>query len=45
VAAIEHHSEHHLATAILAEAERLGLSYAQLPVTHFEALPGYGVKG
>ena len=45
VAAIEHHSEHHLATAILVEANRRGLPYAHLPVTHFEALPGYGVKG
>jgi Cd2+/Zn2+-exporting ATPase len=44
VAAIEHHSEHHLAAAVLTEVERRKLSYTHIPVTSFEALPGYGIK-
>ncbi len=44
VAAVEHRSEHHLATAVITEAENRGLSYSHLPVTSFEAIPGYGVK-
>jgi Cd2+/Zn2+-exporting ATPase len=44
VAAIEHRSEHHLAIAILEEADRSGISYADVTLDSFEALPGYGVK-
>jgi Cd2+/Zn2+-exporting ATPase len=43
VAAIEHHSEHHLASAVLMEAARMGVDYKHLVVETFEALPGEGV--
>ncbi len=41
VAAVEAKSEHPIASAIVAAAERRGL--ASLAVTDFEAVPGYGV--
>lgn len=44
VAAIEQRSEHPLASAILAEAQRSGISADELAVELFEALPGYGIK-
>lgn len=44
VAALENHSEHHIATAVLAEAESREISYANLPIENFESIPGMGVK-
>ncbi len=44
VAALEHRSEHPLASAILQEARRLSIEYGQVSVAGFEALPGRGVK-
>lgn len=44
VAAIEHRSEHHLASAILAEAERNNIQHDNLIVEDFESIPGMGVK-
>jgi Cd2+/Zn2+-exporting ATPase len=43
-AALEHRSEHHLATAVLAEAARLSLRYSDVTVEAFEAIPGMGVS-
>jgi Cd2+/Zn2+-exporting ATPase len=45
VAALEQRSEHHLASAALAEAHRADVSYAALAVSNVEALPGKGIKG
>ena len=42
--AIERHSEHHLAAAIVEEARARNISIAPAPVTDFEALPGLGVR-
>jgi len=42
-AAVEQASEHHLARAVVREAERRGLDIP--PVTDFEAVPGAGVRG
>jgi Cd2+/Zn2+-exporting ATPase len=44
MAAIERHSEHHLASAIIAEAAAQGVKFSDIGVDHFEALPGRGVK-
>ncbi len=44
VAALENHSEHHIATAVLAEAESREIHYANLPIENFESIPGMGVK-
>ncbi len=44
VAALEHRSEHHLATAVLAEAGRHEISYDNLSIENFETIPGMGVK-
>ena len=44
VAAIEHRSEHHLASAVLAEAERNDIPYRNLTLENFESIPGMGVK-
>ena len=44
VAAIEHRSEHHLASAVLAEAERDDIPYRNLTLENFESIPGMGVK-
>ena len=44
VAGLEHRSEHHLATAVLAEADRREVPYDNLPIEHFETIPGMGVK-
>ena len=44
VAALEYRSEHHLATAVLEEATRMGIDYASVDVTRFEALPGRGIQ-
>ncbi len=44
MAAIEYHSEHHLASAVLAEASRSLIAFQGLMVTGFEAIPGLGVK-
>jgi len=43
-AALEFHSEHHLAASILREAERRGVPYA-IQVEHFRSVPGIGVHG
>ncbi|MBM2840002.1 MAG: cadA, partial [Bacteroidetes bacterium] len=43
-AALEHRSEHPLASAILSEAVRHSLDYERFSVEGFEALPGFGVK-
>jgi Cd2+/Zn2+-exporting ATPase len=43
-AAIEDRSEHHLASALLAEAYRNGIDITRIPVEDFEALPGKGVR-
>ena len=45
VAALEQFSEHHLASAALAAAERESLAYTDFAVESFEALPGRGVRG
>jgi Cd2+/Zn2+-exporting ATPase len=44
VAALEHRSEHPLASAIVNEAVRHSIEFDQLAVRKFEALPGLGVK-
>jgi Cd2+/Zn2+-exporting ATPase len=44
LAAIENRSEHHLASAVLEEAERHSISYAHIRVDDFEAIPGLGVR-
>ena len=44
IAAIERRSEHHLAGAILAEADRRSIAYRGIDVDRFESLPGLGVK-
>jgi len=44
VAAMEHRSEHHLASAVLAEAARAGVDHRTLSVEGFEALPGLGLR-
>jgi Cd2+/Zn2+-exporting ATPase len=43
-AALEHRSEHPLASAIMREAARHSVDHARLSVEGFEALPGFGVK-
>jgi Zn2+/Cd2+-exporting ATPase len=43
VAAIEHRSEHHLATAVLQEATRAGVDYRRQVPEQFKAIPGKGV--
>jgi Cd2+/Zn2+-exporting ATPase len=45
VAALEQFSEHHLAAAALAAAERESAAYTDFAVESFEAVPGRGVKG
>lgn len=44
VAALEYRSEHHLATAVLAEAGRCGVDPTLLRLDDFEALPGLGLR-
>ena len=44
-AALEHRSEHHLAAAVVAGAERRGVAHGEVAVEDFEALPGLGVRG
>jgi Cd2+/Zn2+-exporting ATPase len=44
VAALEYHSEHHLAGAVLAAAVHRGIDFTHVPVDHFEALPGLGIS-
>ncbi len=44
VAALEYRSEHHLASAVLEEAERSGVEYTLLRPEEFEALPGLGLR-
>jgi Cd2+/Zn2+-exporting ATPase len=44
VAAMENHSEHHLASAVLEEALRAGIDHRTLSVDGFEALPGLGLR-
>jgi Cd2+/Zn2+-exporting ATPase len=44
MAAIEHQSEHHLASAILGEAAARGLEHQDSSVRSFEAFPGRGVS-
>jgi Cd2+/Zn2+-exporting ATPase len=41
---MEFRSEHPLANAILAEAARRGIDYADVTVERFEALPGRGIR-
>jgi len=43
-AAIEHRSEHHLATALLREASRGSIPFSHIEVKDFETLPGRGVR-
>jgi Cd2+/Zn2+-exporting ATPase len=43
-AALEYHSEHHLATAILTEAEKLSIPYETIRVENFESIPGMGIQ-
>lgn len=45
VAAIERRSEHHVASALVAEAVRNAVAFDRISVEHFEALPGRGVTG
>jgi Cd2+/Zn2+-exporting ATPase len=44
VAALEEHSEHHLAGAVLREAALRNLQYGDLALESFEAMPGHGVR-
>ena len=44
VAAIEDRSEHHIASALLAEAHRCEVDFSDMEVEKFEALPGRGVR-
>ncbi len=44
VAALEYRSEHHLASAVLAEAGRCGVDPTVLRLDDFEALPGLGLR-
>lgn len=44
VGALELRSEHPFASAVLAEAERHNVPYADIDVESFEAMPGLGVK-
>ena len=43
VAAIEHRSEHHLASAVLEEAARAGVDFTRQILEEFRAIPGKGV--
>jgi Zn2+/Cd2+-exporting ATPase len=43
VAAMEHHSEHHLAAALLHEMHHRDLAYLHLGVDEFDAIPGRGI--
>jgi Cd2+/Zn2+-exporting ATPase len=43
-AAMEYHSEHHLAAAIVAEAEAGSIEYESTPVESFESIPGLGIR-
>jgi Zn2+/Cd2+-exporting ATPase len=43
-AAMELRSEHHLASAVMEYADRKEIECRSVPVDHFEALPGRGVK-
>ena len=45
VAALERHSEHHLAGAALREAERSGLTIPPGRAEGFAAIPGMGIRG
>jgi P-type Cu+ transporter len=42
-AAVEHHSEHPIAAAVVAEAKARGLTLPE--VTEIEAEPGFGIQG
>ncbi|MEK9136233.1 MAG: heavy metal translocating P-type ATPase, partial [Bacteroidota bacterium] len=44
IAALEHRSEHPLASAVLTQAVHDAVGYDQLQVESFEALPGLGVR-
>jgi Cd2+/Zn2+-exporting ATPase len=43
-AAMEQRSEHHLASAVLAEAARTGIDHSAIAIQNFEAVPGFGVQ-
>jgi Zn2+/Cd2+-exporting ATPase len=43
IAAIEHRSEHHLATAVLQQAAQEGVDYRHVILEQFGAIPGRGV--
>ncbi len=43
-AAMEAHSEHHLASAIVAQAAQRNVAYEQFRVEEFEAIPGKGIQ-
>ena len=43
IAAIEHRSEHHLASAILDEAARTGVDFKRRVLEDFKAIPGKGI--
>jgi len=45
VAALEQHSEHHLAGAVLREAGRSGIPLPSARAESFEAIPGMGLRG
>jgi Cd2+/Zn2+-exporting ATPase len=45
VATLEQRSEHHVAAAVLEEAERRGVHWSSEKVAEFEAVPGRGVRG
>jgi len=44
IAALGHRSEHHVATAIIAEAEAKAIPYEFLKVEAFESVPGMGIQ-
>jgi Cd2+/Zn2+-exporting ATPase len=44
IAAMEHRSEHHLASAVLVEAAAAGVDYKRQILEEFNAIPGKGIK-
>ncbi len=45
LAALEYHSQHPLANAILDEADKKNLAYTSIPVTDFQSITGNGIQG
>jgi Cd2+/Zn2+-exporting ATPase len=45
IAALGHQSEHHVASALIAEAKTQSIVYDELEVEEFESVPGLGIQG